>query len=60
MSVSERAIALMMRNRNIPILNTDSLRIYGAVEMVAGMEYHHDNFVRLCRHRAGGQQGDDL
>jgi hypothetical protein len=60
MSVSERAIALMMRNRNIPILNTDSLRIYGAVEMVAGMEYHHDNFVRLCRQRAGGQQGDDL
>jgi hypothetical protein len=45
--VSERAIALMARNRDKPLLNTDFLRIYGAVEMVAGMEYHYENFVRL-------------
>jgi hypothetical protein len=44
---ADRAIALMARNRDKPLLNTGFLRIYGAVEMVAGMEYHYDNFVRL-------------
>jgi hypothetical protein len=53
--VSERAIALMARNRDKPLLNTDFLRIYGAVEMVAGMEYHYENFVRLSMQWAAGQ-----
>jgi hypothetical protein len=58
--IADRAIALMARNRDKPLLNTGFLHIYGAIEMVAGMEYHYDNFVCLSRQWASGQQGDEL
>lgn len=58
--IADRAIALMVRNRSKPLQNTSFLQIFGAVEMVAGMEYHYDNFVRLSKQWASGQQGDEL
>lgn len=44
---SRRAYSLMMRNRTKPLLQEGFLNIVGAIEMVAGLEYHHDNICRL-------------
>lgn len=45
---SERALAMMLRDRSKPILKRAFINILGAIEMIAGMEYHRDNFVRYC------------
>jgi hypothetical protein len=45
--MSARARALLVRNRNHPVLSTDFLRIYGAVDMTAGLDYHQSRFMEL-------------
>lgn len=57
--LSRRAYALMMRNRTKPLLKEGFINIVGAVEMLSGLEYHHDNFVRLSGQLASGQSLDE-
>ncbi|MEJ0065724.1 MAG: hypothetical protein WDM85_10090 [Caulobacteraceae bacterium] len=58
-SVASRAYSLTARNRAAPRLAYGFVHINGAVEMMAGMEYHYENFQRLCRRIArNGAQTD--
>jgi hypothetical protein len=58
--ISSRALALMARNRDRTVLKTDFDRLLGAIEMMEGMEYHHDNFVRICGQLANGARLDRI
>ena len=57
--LSQRAYALMMRNRTKPALQEGFIHIIGAIEMLAGLEYHHDNLVRLSGLLAAGKVLDE-
>jgi hypothetical protein len=57
--LSQRANALMMRNRNKPALLEGFLNVLGAIEMLAGLEYHHDNVVRFSGLLAAGEVFDE-
>lgn len=58
--LSRRAYSLMIRSRTKPLLQERFLNIVGAIEMVAGLEYHHDNIVRTSAQLAAGAPVDDL
>jgi hypothetical protein len=46
--ISKRATSLIARNKTkASLLNTNFLEIQGAVEMMQGLDYHHDNFMKL-------------
>jgi hypothetical protein len=45
--LSLRAHALLVRSDESPAVATGFLDLAGAIEMLAGMEYHHGNFVRV-------------
>ena len=47
--LSQRAWVLMTRNRQSPVLALGFVNVAGAIEMMTGMDYHHDNFVRIVR-----------
>ena len=51
----ERARSLLVRNRGKPLLKTGFMTIIGAIEMLAGLEYHHRNFEVICNGLAGWQ-----
>jgi len=55
----QRARSLMLRNRTKPLLREGFLNIVGAIEMLAGLEYHHDNIVRLSDDLAAGAVLDE-
>jgi hypothetical protein len=57
--LSIKAGALIARNRHQPRLRSRFMEIDGAVEMIAGMEYHHDNFTRMCRALARSRPVDE-
>jgi hypothetical protein len=57
--LSERARSLMLRNRTKPLLREGFLNIVGAIEMLAGLEYHRDNIVRLSDDLAVGAVFDE-
>jgi hypothetical protein len=57
---SDRAMALLVRNRGRPTLQTHLMQIVGAIEMINGMEYHHDAFIRLHRRIARTGDAKDL
>ena len=44
---SERAVSHIARSRNLPILKESFVNIYGAVEMMQGLTYHHGRFMNL-------------
>jgi hypothetical protein len=46
--LSRRAHVLMLRNRTKPLLAEGFLNIAGAIEMLAGLEYHHDRIWDEC------------
>lgn len=50
----------MIRNRAKPLLKEGFLNIVGAVEMIAGLDYHHDNIVRLSEQLATGVATDEI
>jgi len=56
---SERAFALLIRNRTKPLLKEGFVNIVGAIEMLSGLEYHHDNIVRLSERLASGTSLDE-
>jgi hypothetical protein len=47
--LSDRARSLVARNRSNASLRQGFFNIVGSIEMLAGLEYHHDNFARTCR-----------
>jgi hypothetical protein len=57
--LSMRATSLLVRNKNNPLLRTGFVNVIGAIEMLAGMEYHHDNIMRLCSGLATGKIRDE-
>ena len=51
--ISKRAACLIARiQTKTPLLNTNFLNIQGAVEMMQGLDYHHDNFMKLINRLA--------
>jgi hypothetical protein len=56
---SRRAYILMIRNRTKSVLKEGFLNVCGAIEMLAGLEYHHDNIVRLSAALAEGSLAED-
>lgn len=57
--LSLRAYVLMIRSRDKPLLQEGFLNIAGAIEMLSGLEYHHDNVVRLSQRLADGEALDE-
>jgi hypothetical protein len=58
--LSARARSLLVRNRSNPMLKkTGFFNVLGAVEMLEGLEYHHDNIVRITGDLANGAQVAD-
>ena len=48
--LSRRAACLVARNKkNTTSLNTNFLNIQGAVEMMLGLDYHHDNSMKIVK-----------
>jgi hypothetical protein len=45
--LSIRAHALLARSDSSPAVAAGFIDIQGAIEMLSGLEYHHDNFVRI-------------
>lgn len=45
--LSERAVCHLVRSRNLPILKHVFVNIYGAIEMMQGLTYHHARFMSL-------------
>jgi hypothetical protein len=57
--LSQRAHTLMVRNSSKPCLQVGFMNIIGAVEMLGGLEYHHDNVVKLSGLLAAGAAIDE-
>ncbi len=45
--VSRRAASLLARRSQSPVLRRSFVNVYGAVEIMKGLDYHHGNFMRL-------------
>jgi len=45
--ISKRTACLIARNKTKSVLKTNFLNIQGAVEMMKGLDYHHDNFMNV-------------
>jgi hypothetical protein len=58
--ISCRALVLMIRNRQSPILAGGFGNVAGAIEMMAGLDYHHDNFARITSSLADGVPLDQI
>jgi len=53
--LSARARALLVRNRTSPNLKGSGfIIVVGAIEMLEGLEYHHDNIIRIADALASG------
>lgn len=50
--ISKRAACLVARNKASRLLRTNFLKVQGAIEMLKGLDYHHDKFVSLVRRLA--------
>ena len=58
--LSKRAACLIARCKdNTTILNKNFLNIQGAVEMMLGLDYHHDNFMRIVKRLAEVELTDE-
>ena len=55
-SLSSRAWSLLVRNRAKPLLKFGFINVTGAVRMLEGLEYHHNNIVALSGELARGGQ----
>jgi hypothetical protein len=45
--IAKRTMVLLLRNHHKQIVETNFLNVYGAVDMIGGLEYHHANFMVL-------------
>lgn len=52
--ISDRARSLFVRNKDAPILKMGFINIYGAIDMMGGLDYHAENFTRVCAALAQG------
>ena len=57
--ISKRAACFIARNKANALLKTHFLNAQGAVEMMKGLDYHHDNFMNVinCLAQIGMQDG---
>lgn len=49
---SKRAACLVVRRKSSALLKTNFFNIQGAVEMLYGLDYHHDHFMTIISHLA--------
>ena len=54
--VSDRTLSLFVRNRDKPILKTGFVNIFGAIDMMGGLDYHAEQFTQACSALAHGSQ----
>lgn len=54
--LSARAFSLVARNWTRPLLKLGFINVTGAIEMLEGFEYHHDNIIRLSAELAKGER----
>lgn len=45
--LGQRAVALLARNLGHPVLQGEFVRLYGAVDMLGALDYHHDNLLAI-------------
>jgi hypothetical protein len=57
--ISKRAACLIARNKANRLLKTNFLNIQGAVDMMKGLDYHHDNFMKLIHRLAEVDLSDE-
>lgn len=57
--LSRRCWSLLVRNKDGPTLQEGYSQIAGAIEMLSGLEYHHDNVVRISGMLAAEEMEDD-
>lgn len=57
--ISKRAACLIARNKANPLLKTNFLNIQGAIDMMKGLDYHHDNFMKLIHRLAEVDLSDE-
>jgi hypothetical protein len=58
--LSRRAACLVARNQDKTTnLNTNFLNIQGAVEMMLGLDYHHDNFINVVKRLTEAELTDE-
>lgn len=57
--LSQRARSLLARNRNKPLPKTGFVNVIGAIEILAGLEYHYENLIRICDTLAIGYREDE-
>jgi hypothetical protein len=50
--ISQRIMSLLVRNQTKQIIEDNFISVYGAVDMVGGLEYHHNNFQALVERRS--------
>src|SRR3954470_20605844 len=60
MRYSERALSLLARNKTKPLLQLRFINIVGAIEIIAGAEYHFDNMIRISSELASGRSEDEV
>jgi hypothetical protein len=58
--VSTRALALIARSKDAPILSVGFVNVAGAIEMMQGMDYHHTKFLSILRALAVGAETDPI
>ncbi|HEX4374219.1 MAG TPA: hypothetical protein VHZ50_13035, partial [Puia sp.] len=50
--ISQRIMSLLVRNQTKQIIETNFISVYGTVDMIGGLEYHHNNFQALIERRS--------
>jgi hypothetical protein len=50
--ISTRAACLMVRSKSNAVLSTNFINIQGAIEMMKGLDYHHDNLIGVVNQLA--------
>jgi hypothetical protein len=50
--ISQRVISLLFRNQSKQIVETNLFGVFGAVDMIGGLEYHHKNVQALAERRS--------
>src|SRR4051812_27857631 len=57
--LSRRAASLLCRRRDAAVLRTHFWAVYGAIDMMRGLEYHHERFMSVVRALASGDPAQD-
>ena len=50
--ISLRTATLLLRNQDKEIIEANCIRVFGAVDMIGGLEYHCDNLKEIAKKRS--------